>query len=545
MIISLVLIIFSKNMINETVNLAFTFLVSTNVRLIKDVSYNKIIKRFSHGGKKIGEKIAEKLVEKMTESISKTSPSINIVTPTPQNPMPKYIPQNTQQKHDDNTSTQNHIENFTKKNILIKPSTKPIEKIYEESNSSDENILKNFVEKEQILLLNPPSPIKYSTKDIFVSGLASIDTKLINKPEIVIENTRCLSIFMARVLYFMFSNKHINDNPIDQIENILSKITWSLPTGDIKLFKEILASKYGPYSQHTINFVSYFIKIDKNILQQRYPFIDMISYERYIGFGLITEMYFFNKALFLQDKDKNNINFEAINHNNIILQENNNIFNSTTSLAQTGQSFSDVILYKLIIDKNFNISIVNLYKDIKSNYRGISKGHITIIPDISTNQTILNKYINDMTTYLNDKARDHPTLNKDLIDFRGKILNIKNKKNLSILEKLKEINNLIINTYCSEKGIIWVQKGINITIAGDINDVCKDNDFINYSKDADILIEKNLKNVSIKDISEFIPNTNKLNMKGTMDFLEKFIKTSIPTNFQKEIWENIHKFISQ
>ena len=96
--------------------------------------------------------------------------------------------------------------------------------------------------------------------------------------------------------------------------------------------------------------------------------------------------------------------------------------------------------------------------------------------------------------------------------------------------KIKLPKELPINTYCSEMGIIWIQNGINITIAG----------VLTMS-----LIEKNLKNVSIQDISEFIPNTNKLNIKSTMDFLEKFIKTNIPKNFQKEIWENIHKFINQ
>lgn len=142
---------------------------------------------------------------------------------------------------------------------------------------------------------------------------------------------------------------------------------------------------------------------------------------------------------------------------------------------------------------------------------------------------------------------DIKTLVEALILLKQSIENIKISKNLSLNEKIQKINFLLIETYCSDLGQQMLSYNINLTIAGDFNDLSCNIKYDEFAKQIEKNIKIFLENTPEKDLpkilDEFFPKTNFLNSQKTLKFSEKFIHTIIPKEFRKEILENLQKSI--
>lgn len=447
----------------------------------------------------------------------------------------------------------NSINSLAKKENLFSISQKKsfFKKVFPFSTSVKKGDLLLLSPREPLLFLDQP-PLIYSKEKIYLSGLASLDYSLLQKKEVLIEYYRLLNLMIARILFFFFSEKFFHNYPLLKIEQILSQLLLFTNQKSLNgaIFEEILAKRWGALSQHIINYFLFIIKIPKNFVQDNYPEIDLSSHEKVVSLGLITEIYFCKKALFFQDNSYPHINIESINHDNQEIQENNKtiIFDSNSSNLQTGQPFSDFLFYQFLIDKDFNITLQRYNKDVKANYRGISKGHLTIIPGLTRNSKKMINYINDIITFLNTKKLQLSPEQQDLKKYIENLMiyleTIRKDQNLSLEKKLKEINSFLFNIYCSDLGLLLNDNGINITLCGDIEEPFLDQDFIDFSKKVEILIENEINTITIAEISKIIPNNNMVTLDNSMNLLKEIIQTKIPEDFRKEIWENLHKSIN-
>jgi hypothetical protein len=85
-----------------------------------------------------------------------------------------------------------------------------------------------------------------------------------------------------------------------------------------------------------------------------------------------------------------------------------------------------VLFYKILFNSANKIEISTYYKDIKADYRGTAKGHLTLIPQLYTDSTTTVAYMNNYVSYLNTKIIEM-LLHKDLF-----------QKDLTVLADIKK-----------------------------------------------------------------------------------------------------------
>ena len=150
------------------------------------------------------------------------------------------------------------------------------------------------IKKSVLLLAQPPISFgQYPIQIRQVSGLAMLDDYFFKTPYILNETIRFCFQLIANVLYFIYTNDHIKENPIDQIANILA-----IP-GNLK--KSQILEKYGPIIQHALSYLTSFTKKPlKQFLINEYPEITFDTHDKYVNYNNILEIAFFSKAISLK-----------------------------------------------------------------------------------------------------------------------------------------------------------------------------------------------------------------------------------------------------
>ena len=207
-------------------------------------------------------------------------------------------------------------------------------------------------------------------------------------------------------------------------------------------------------------------------------------------------------------------------------------------MIQTGQIHSDLLFYTLFSNSNGQIEIGKIYRDIKADYKGTSRGHITLKPFIFRDYKLVKQHMNDYITTLTEKALStmpwYKLLTENKKDIIKKVYNelliLRNKCTINStiiqLEKIMlEFNKIIVNMSLDP---MFVQLGINFTIATDIDVI--DHEFENLLS----IIETNIdNNPNILDIDVLFPKNNKISINMYKDLVLTIIKTIIPEHLKK------------
>jgi hypothetical protein len=143
------------------------------------------------------------------------------------------------------------------------------------------------------------------------------------------------------------------------------------------------------------------------------------SHYQYIRISNIIEYFIFYQNV------KNNAlpNIKAINHtdpvfNNSLFEKDKaiDIFQENESMIQANQMHADLLLYTLSSNYDGIVEIDKFYRDVKADFKGPSKGHITVKPFIFRDLKLANKHMNDYTSHLTTIIKSNSYANLSLED---------------------------------------------------------------------------------------------------------------------------------
>ena len=251
--------------INENINLAFTFLVSTNVRLIKEINYNKIIKRFAQVGGGTGKKITEKMAENVSKNVSKIPSNKvklgkqNIKNKNPHWKKP-YLKKNNNYKDNNNKKftdiKQKNNKEFTfpKKNTVQKNTFEDLVKKHPIDHETG-NIKKNFTNFQNSIPTPPELPTKPLVKPLEKINVTPLNNETLESAK---KNLKCQ--------FHIPKETKINENTTP--ENISKKdlCTELIARGMAKIDEKPVITKLIAENGNSINIEGQFANVKLNSL---------------------------------------------------------------------------------------------------------------------------------------------------------------------------------------------------------------------------------------------------------------------------------------
>jgi hypothetical protein len=398
-----------------------------------------------------------------------------------------------------------------------------------------------------------------------LSGLMSLDDnfrlKLTNESNFKVFSSFFLHI-SSKIIWSLFSTPLSQEEFIPRIFKCFSLIQNDLSSLD-EFAQKLYMDKYISMIQHILTilchnyridikfFVAYLEKLDPRFTT--YFNIDFSHYKTISVDAIIEYFIFYNNFKLLNYRilphnvqfiDHTHFMFNKIGTDDMSVQRIQedvkiDIFKESDSLLQTSQVHCDLIFYNINIDSQAIVSITNkIYKDVKADYRGPIKGHITIKPFLFTDRTLAQQYMNDYISTLKNKVMLHPTLDflvrdlRDLID----IINIPKKRKSTIKDIILMFNQKVLDMSINHE---YINIGINFTIAIDLDlDETFMKDIIPQLKSA---LENDVNDMI--DINLLFPKNNKIYIDKYHEKIIKILELCMGEPMKSEILKNYKKFI--
>jgi len=372
--------------------------------------------------------------------------------------------------------------------------------------------------------------------------LASIDDlvrlKLMNDPIYSKKFAMFMLTQKVKILYYLFHESRFHENFITNLFKCFSLIYTNKDLERDKDLFDLVTRRHTNTVQHMLNILCHKYSIDVNTFKklELIPADYDFSHYSEIPTSLLLEYFIFKSTIkdMLIEKP---INVRFIAHNNPILDEAPDLFKTIESLEQTSQSHSDVILYAFISDSD-GIRLIKFYRDMKADYRGTNKGHLTLKPYLSTNLKIARDYMHNYITSLTQKISEYPKY-KDILMRDSKRLqdciDDMDNKILSLKDSILKFNQILLDISLKP---LYQKLNIKFTIAADVDT----DDF--FIKNILPTIQANLEvYYHMFDLDIFFPKNNQINFHEYKKKILFLIDNVFPEDLRSIMRTNFHKFI--